>query len=248
MSCFRSCEIQALNPENPTLVEREICNLCFECTEACPSGALSRVGEHRSIDEVLAIIESDQPFFEASGGGVTLSGGEATIHMEYAGSLAKKIHSKGIHVLLETCGAFSMQRFDELLYPHLDLIYFDIKVFDTERHRELCGTDNDVILNNFAELHRRTEGGGIEVVPRIPLVPTLTATEDNLTAIAGFLRELGVRRVGLLPYNPLWHDKVLQLSPTADPPSVDALKRFMNPEHLASCRQTFDGFDLLKPC
>ena len=239
-ACRPLCTPGALTATNTAFVDRKRCTLCYECVDACPSGALERVGEKKSIREILDLVEKDLPFFETSGGGVTLSGGEATLFMEFAGELAKVLSAGKIHVLLETCGAFSTTSFDIHLYPHLKAIYYDLKLADAALHKKHCGTDNRLIFDNFATLHRRAKSGGVPILPRIPLVPDITATDKNLIAIATFLRALEVTEVALMPYNPLWPAKVAKLGQEAP-----ATERFLTAAELTQCRSHFDGFNLV---
>ena len=241
-ACLDACQPGALDPSLPGLVDRARCTLCFDCVGACAAGALEVVGRPLSVEQVLAEVDKDRPFFAASGGGLTLSGGEPTLHMRFAAELARRARARGIHVLLETCGAFDLGRFEAELAPHLDLVYFDLKVYDPGEHRRLCGADNATILDNFAALWGRRP---VDVRPRIPLVPGLTATDENLRALAGLLRELDVDRVTLLPYNPLWRDKLVKLGLPAPAGADDpALGRFMDAAELDRCRSWFAGLAL----
>ena len=121
--------------------------------------------------------------------------------------MARALKQESIALLLETCGHFDLARFDALLYPWLDAIYFDLKLHDGEQHHRWCGAPNRVILENVAELYARSRGGGVTLLPRVPLIPNVTATEDNLRDLAGFLKRLRVERVRLLPYDPTWIEK-----------------------------------------
>lgn len=242
LACLGRCKEGALDRQRKGFVVREKCSLCFDCVEACPSGALSRVGRALTAEEVLAKVKKDLPFFSASGGGVTLSGGEPTMHLELAAEVARGAKKLGVHVLLETCGQFELSRFERELYPHLDLIYYDLKLFDSAGHQRLCGTANRRILENFAALHRRQEAGGVELLPRIPLVPGMTATKENLCALAAFLKGLGAGKVALLPYNPLWPEKGQKLGAAAS--AFGPLGRFMSRDELAECRGFFSGFQV----
>jgi len=125
--------------------------------------------------------------------------------MEYLSPLAKKLKESGVHLCLETCGFYNQKQFTEELLPFLDLVYFDIKIFDRETHKKYCGVHNDLILQNFEELFRTKK---VSVLPRVPLVPDITTDRNNLTAIRDFFQKCGVEEIGLLPYNPLWLSKL----------------------------------------
>jgi len=242
-ACFDVCEAGALSKDLPDLIDRARCDLCFDCVDVCAAGALDVVGRPMSVERILAAVAKDRPFFEASGGGITLSGGEPTLFMRFAAELAGGAQALGIHVLLETCGAFDLGRFEAELAPRVDLVYFDLKLHDRDEHRRLCGADNATILRNFAALWRCQQ---VEVLPRIPLVPGMTATDSNLRTLAGFLRGLGVDRVALLAYNPLWGDKLAKLGLPGEPAAEDpALRQFMDDADLDRCRSWFSGITLV---
>lgn len=167
-----------------------------------------QIGHWMTIDELLYRLLQDKPFFASSGGGVTLSGGEATMQMDAAGQLLQRLKSEGVHTAIETSGFFHYQQFSQNLLPWLDLIYFDLKLIDAAASKRYCGRSNARILENFSRLLEDTE---IPVIPRIPLVPGITTSEENLRGIAAFLEQHGVKSCALLPYNPLWSDKLQKL-------------------------------------
>jgi pyruvate formate lyase activating enzyme len=240
--CVPACPTGALVAAADQRVDWDRCDACFQCLDACPSRALARVGRPFDLSEVLAAIEGDLPFLRASGGGVTLSGGEPTAHLREAGELAAALARRGVPVLLETAGHFDLRAFDAALYPHLDSIYFDLKIHDPVVHRLVCGVDNAIIRENFAALHRRHREGGVPVLARIPLVPGYTATPKNLLGLRDWLAELGVDRVMLLPYNPLWPQKLLRLGRA---PAPESLGRSMTREEIEGSRALFSGFTLV---
>jgi pyruvate formate lyase activating enzyme len=244
-SCLDVCPEGALARIHPMFVDREKCTLCFTCTEICPAEALTRVGREMSVADVAARVLRDQPFFATSGGGVTLSGGEPTLFMDFAAELARECRAGGVHVLIETCGLFAFDRFAEILLPHLDAIYFDLKLIDRDHHKQFCGTDNGPILANFAALQKHA-GERLTLLPRVPLVPGITDTENNLTGIAAFLRETGAARVALLPYHPLWRPKLGRLGSTT-PREVagDVFSKNLPRETLERCREAFAGFEIV---
>lgn len=234
--CADRCPDDAIGAEGPASLNRSLCTLDGVCVEACPSGALEMVGEKGNIDALLAVLLRDRVFFDSSGGGATLSGGEATLYCEFAGTLAKRLHQESIHVLLETCGYFDWQRFDTHLRQHVDLIYFDLKLIDPTLHERFCGRDNETIIDNLGRLI----AGGQEMLVRIPLVPGITDTSDNLGAASDFLRERGVNRVALLPYNPLWKTKSQGLGRDIRYEH----DRWYGEEQLKEARAFFEGFEV----
>ena len=243
-ACLEACPRSALDRNHPGYVDRRRCDLCGRCAGVCPSGALSLVGRRMSVEQIARAVEKDIPFFRNSGGGVTLSGGEPTLFLDFAARLAACLRERGVRVLLETCGLFNLNAFVDRLYPHLDSIYFDIKVFDRERHREICGVPNDAILANFKHLFRLYRQGGIPVLPRVPLIPGLTAVPENLSAIAAFLRAEGAQKLSLLQNNPLWFEKSRMIG---NEPAVPdgAMRGWIDRDRMFSLRRLFEGFEIV---
>ena len=192
-------------------VDRDICEGCFTCVSSCPAKAITRMGNPMTHEELLKKLLADKVFYDISGGGVTLSGGEATLCTEWVGLLAKMLHENGVRVLIETCGFFDYGLAAEHLLPFVDDIFCDIKIFDREKHKKYCGVYNDVILENFRRMTEDREKFGFNLMPRVPLVPGITDTEENLTQIADFMASCGVEKTDLLPYNPTWYSKTDKL-------------------------------------
>jgi len=236
-TCLGVCGPKALSRENPYFIDRKLCTLCFHCVDACPSGALSRVGNDLSVADVLAKILPDKPFFDNSGGGVTLSGGEPTLFMDCASELLKKLKVTGIHTLLETCGLFPFDAFERMLLPYLDAVYYDLKIYDREGHVRYCGVSNEKILNNFKRLVEAAGCRNLTLLPRIPLIPDITDTEANIRAIAGFLKNLGVSRGAVLSYNPLWFEKCAKIGADAPFRADPAKKTWIASERLRRVKE-----------
>jgi pyruvate formate lyase activating enzyme len=177
---------------------------CQKCYDRCPSGAIYRVGRQYSVDEVAEIIKKDTDFFRTSGGGVTFSGGEPMIHADFIAYLLDKITKYEIDMIIETAGNVSWENFEKLKgYPVR--FYYDIKLIDEEEHKRYTGHSNRQILDNLVRLKR----SGNYIMVRIPLIPDITDTENNLTDIIGFLKDndlIGLP-VELLPYNQLAETK-----------------------------------------
>ncbi len=244
-ACLDACEEGALDRADAGFVDRRKCTLCLRCAEACPSGALAAVGKYMEAEEVAATVEKDLPFFRTSGGGVTLSGGEPTLFMDYASELLRRLKDMDVHTIVETCGHFDLREFEDKLVPHADAVYFDLKLYDPEEHRKHCGIFNAAILENFTRLLRSGLDGGTPVLPRIPLVPGVTATDGNLSALAEFLRETGAAEVALLQYNPLWFEKSRKIGTESPLERHEATTTWMKAAELERCRSFFKGLNVL---
>ncbi len=170
------------------------------------------VGYYITLEELLYRVQQDRPIFMSSGGGVTLSGGEATSQMEFSHHFLMSLKKQNTHTAIETSGLFNYASFSKKLLPWLDLIYFDLKLYDDFQSRRYTGSSNKVILDNFKHLINEAE---IPVIPRIPLIPGITDSQHNLSGWAGFLRDLNVNDCTLLPYNPLWQGKMKSLGLTS---------------------------------
>lgn len=182
-----------------------------------------------------------------SGGGVTLSGGEPTLFMEFASDLLKKLRSLNIHNIIETCGQFNYNSFMELMCPYLDAVFYDIKLFAPREHEKYCRVDNSRILSNFEKLHRLYLEGGIEVLPRIALIPDITDTQKNLKDIALFLKKNGVTRVALLQYNPLWVEKAKKLGAANSYTEMEKMTQWLARSQVKECFAIFDDFEVNAP-
>ncbi|HFE38637.1 MAG TPA: glycyl-radical enzyme activating protein [Gammaproteobacteria bacterium] len=232
VACVKVCEPHCLSFVDRLHVNYEQCTRCDRCFDVCPTKALEPVGYWLSLEELMYRISIDIPFFQSSGGGVTLSGGEATQQMSFVHRLLVALKEKGIHTALETSGFFNYRRFKERLLPHLDLVYYDIKLIDDAESRKYTGQSNRLILENFKKL---IKDASVPVVPRIPLIPGVTTSKKNLTGIAKFLQALSIDKATLLPYNPLWHDKLERIHLA----SSYELSTFMSQEEKSRCVEYF---------
>jgi pyruvate formate lyase activating enzyme len=197
--CEDACQEGAILRGRETRIDRLRCNACGRCVETCPGKGLRKIGRFYEIEVLVEIILRDRAFYETSGGGVTLSGGEPTLWPDYAGELLRRLKLEGIHTTLQTCGYFEYSTFKKKILPYLDLIMYDLKLISPKEHLQYTGRDNQKILENFQLLLNE----GIKVIPRIPLVPGFTTSKENLEGISNFLKQNNVKEYSLLPYNPL---------------------------------------------
>ena len=184
--CLQHCPNAAHRMEAAGhVLDREACTECLVCAEGCYSGALEAVGREAAPEDVLAEVEKDRPFYEESGGGMTLSGGEPLMQPAFAGALLRGARERGLHTCIETCG-LAPRDVVESVVPHADLVLFDYKESDPERHRRWTGLSNEVILENL----RLVDGLGVPMILRCPIIPGLNLREDHLRGIAGAARSL----------------------------------------------------------
>lgn len=196
--CIKTCSEGAIQLDTKKKIFREKCSGCGKCAEICPAKALRIIGAYYPAGELVEILMKDRIFYETSYGGVTFSGGEPTLYADYAGEVMRELKKYHVHIALQTSGMFDIYDFQEKLLPYIDLIYYDIKLFDNEGHRKYTGRGNGRILENFICLIKLSN---IEIIPRVPLIPGITATQENLSHIADFLSKAGCLTYELLPYN-----------------------------------------------
>ncbi len=225
-ACVSVCPVSKHTISNETLrheVNHDIdCIGCGKCKEACLSSALSIVGETKTISELLEIIEEDRTFYEVSGGGVTLGGGEVLMQPEAATSLLMACKQAGINTAIETCGYAKLESVLKAA-EYVDLFLFDIKHIDSDRHFQLTGVRNERILGNLQELlHRK-----YNVKIRMPLLKGINDSEEEINKVMEFLTPYkdykNFKGIDLLPYHKMGVNKYNQLGmeyPIKDDPSL----------------------------
>ena len=202
--CVALCPQQHIVEANKMTLLRAGCTLCGKCADSCPTGALSLCGEEKTVAELLAEIEKDSHYYQATGGGVTFSGGECLLHPDFLAELARSCIEKGIHTAVETALFVPWSNVENLL-PYIRLFYADLKIADPEKHREYTEKDNRLILDNLRRLSETAEN----IIVRIPVIPTVNDTTEDFAGFADILRTLGkgVQKVELLRYNHLAKSK-----------------------------------------
>jgi len=198
-SCLRACKAGGV--EN-----RLLCVLCGDCVEACPTGAREIVGRVYTVDELLLELEKDRDFYQESGGGVTFSGGEPLLQANFLVSVLASCRARELHTAVDTTG-FAPTPVIREIARHTDLFLYDLKLMDPERHRHYTGVSNELILGNLKELVMMEAA----VVVRVPLIPGITDTDENLLAMAEFVQTLGLKRISLLPFHKMAADKHARL-------------------------------------
>lgn len=217
--CWEVCRQAAAVRPDSAEVDRQRCIRCGMCVAVCPTGARELVGRQRTVQEVMAEILQDRIFYDESGGGVTLSGGEPLMQPEFAHQLLAMCRAEGLHTALDTCGYG--RREDVLALADVtDLFLYDVKILDDDRHRQYTGVSNAVILENLMALCEVRANVWI----RVPVVPAFNDDVRDVEATAAWVASLGnIRQLYLLPYHALGTNKAERLglvpptAPTAGP-------------------------------
>ena len=178
-------------------MHRDICRRCGRCVDTCYSGALKTAGRSMSVEAVVEVLTRDEAFYQSSGGGITVSGGEPTMQPDFTLALLERCKEKGYNTALDTCG-YAAWRVLKSLLRHVDLVLYDLKHMDSVKHRDLTGVSNRLILDNL----KRLDGTGRTYVVRVPLIPTYNDSEENLEAMTKFFQTLtNAEYVEFLPYH-----------------------------------------------
>jgi pyruvate formate lyase activating enzyme len=196
-ACSAACQHGAIRLEaGRPIFERHICTGCGRCVVVCPGEARRLSGVRMTVEEVIREVLKDARFYENSGGGVTLSGGEPLAQPEFARSIFKRCKEAELHTTLDTCGWAPWPDIEKLL-EYVDLVLFDIKHLDASMHRGAAGQDNLLILENARKISRLKP-----MRIRVPLVPGFNDSSEAVSGIAAFVKdELGSRDIDLLAYN-----------------------------------------------
>ena len=203
-ACVAACPAgcHAISPEGHSL-DRAACTVCGACVAACPARSLEAIGYTVTVEGVLEDFLKDAPFYETSGGGVTVSGGEPFAQFPFLLALLKACKAAGLHTAVETCGFTTAEHLTEAA-PYIDLFLYDYKETDSALHRRFTGQDNARILDNLALLDRL----GAAVILRCPLIPGYNDREEHLRGIAAAAERFTcVQAVEVEPYHPLGSGK-----------------------------------------
>lgn len=202
--CEKVCEHGAPVPGGPG---NEKCELCFKCVEVCPAAARQRMGEWYTVEELEARVLRDRVYYETSGGGVTVSGGEPMVWPEFMAGFFKKLKGEKIHAALDTSAVVGGDKLDAVI-ENADLALIDLKIMDEKRHKAIVGVELQPLLDNM----RRIDASGTPLIFRVPVVPGHTDDKENLESMAGFMKDFEMlEKVELLPYHRMAEPKYRQL-------------------------------------
>jgi pyruvate formate lyase activating enzyme len=209
-SCVEACPNEAIGLlDNKSKTDRDRCTGKGECVFVSPNDARRIVGREMTAEEVFEDIKTDDIFYRASNGGVTLSGGDPVFQPDFSIAILGLCQSAGIHTAIETCGFLQWSRLKEIL-EYTDLVLYDIKHMNSSKHKEYTGVTNELILENAEKIHRELK---LPIYPRIPLISGYNDSLKNLQCTAEFIASKldGKNRVYILPYHRLGENKYKQM-------------------------------------
>lgn len=204
--CFKVCPNNAhsINTEGVHKIDRKLCSGCFTCAENCFSETLTGVGTTVDVEGVMQSILTDEPYFSISKGGVTFSGGECMLQIDFLQALLAECHNHNIHTAIDTAGHVPWAHFERII-DDVDLFLYDIKAADSSKHTELTGVSNALIIDNLNRLTKTNK----EIIIRVPLITGLN--EHEMDSIANILADFSITKVELIPYHKLGVSKYTAL-------------------------------------
>lgn len=229
--CISECPENAISKSKDViLIDHQKCKGWQKCIAGCPSGSFQVEGQYKTVAEIIAEVVKDKDFYEESGGGVTLSGGEVLQQIDVALALLRELKRHDIHRAIETTGYTASNLFEEFL-DQVDLVLFDLKHYDPDRHKAGTGVDNKIILQNM----RLAVAKKKNIIARIPVIP---AFNDGLQDAEGFctlLLAMGIKTVNLLPFHQFGQKKYERLGMEYNLQDVKQL----HPEDLKEYQKVF---------
>ena len=204
--CLEACKHgDIFEDENKKMtIDRQRCTECFVCAEACPAKALNIFGNLMSVNEVLAVVEQVSLFYSSSDGGLTLSGGEPTLQIDFAVAILKEARRRRINTAIETCGHTEWGNLEKVC-QHLNSILFDIKCIDEEKHKKFKNVSNELILSNFTKMCEQFPD--LPILVRNPVIPGFNDSEEDILALLNFIKGRKNVSYELLPYHRLGQPK-----------------------------------------
>lgn len=188
-------------------INRRFCNQCGKCASACPNSALEIKGEWMDVESVLEKAEQDREYYNASGGGLTVSGGEPLAHFDFTGRLLALSKQRGIHNCVETSGFVATEKIIQVA-NYVDIFLYDFKESDPERHLKFTGVKNDVILKNLFEL----DNIGTKIILRCPIIPGVNDRTSHFGEIARIAEQMkNIIEINIMPFHPMGRSKSIRI-------------------------------------
>ncbi len=229
--CVHTCPTQAIvHQDNRIIIDHHKCIGCLQCIAACPFKALSNEGEYKEVQDIVNECLQDTDFYEESHGGVTISGGEGMSQPSFLKELVKELKLHHIHLAIETTGYIPKDTFKELA-PLFDLLLFDIKHYDTNKHFDGTFVYNELIIDNL----KWTIENDIGVLPRIPIIPDFNDSLKDAQGFVKLLNDIGIKKVQLLPFHQFGEKKYEMLNLKY----LYKNKKALHPEDLVEYQQIF---------
>jgi pyruvate formate lyase activating enzyme len=228
--CIDACAYGALSlSDNRIHLDHNLCTDCLACVDVCRSGCIARIGAVVGVDEAVEKLLKDRPFYEKTGGGVTISGGEPLLQHEFVSDVLRRLHELGVHTALDTSGFASWDALASVI-EHVDLVLFDIKHLDRDKHRSIIGVDNEIILKNIRKCSSRAR-----IWTRTPLVPGFNDDFEVADSIVDLARKTGAQRCYFLPLH-RWGEHKYERIGLSNP--YAHLREFL-PEELAIWKERY---------
>ncbi len=222
-----ACPVHAIKTSGKRLeTDRNSCTSCGRCVETCYAGAREIMGKYFTLDNLLRIVEEDKAFYDKSGGGVTVSGGDPLMQAQFIREFLRECRDRRIHTAIETSGYAQWKTMERVL-EFTDLVLYDIKHMSSRRHRELTGVSNKLILQNL----KKTADRKVPIIIRIPLVPDSNDSEENIENTTKLVAQLkNVQEIHILPYHRLGMTKYQGLDreyklPNLSPPDAGKIQK-----------------------
>ncbi len=236
-TCVKVCPVNAVTLEDDGVhIARQKCTLCEECVKNCMPEALKISGKKMTVDEVFKVVKKDADYYEASGGGVTASGGEILAQADFVTALFKKCKEAGYHTNADTSGFGDPASLEKIL-EYSDLVFFDLKHMDPALHEKFTGQSNELILSNLALIVKK----GVPVIIRVPLIPGYNDSEENLKALAKAVADIAKdATVNILPYHRYGANKYRMIDMTYQLDNVPELTQ----EQLTKAKEIIESYGL----
>lgn len=205
--CAKRCPQNAIElKDNYPIVDENKCTLCGKCANFCPNNAREYVGQDMRVQELMNEIIKDEVFYDESNGGVTFSGGEPLLHVEFLSEVLERCKNRGIHTAVDTSGYVSWDKFEKIA-DKVDLFLFDLKLMNNEKHIKYMNAENVLILDNLKKLSDRE----VNIFIRMPIIAGINDDDEHIDEAIKFLSNLNILQVNLLPYHKMGMDKYRRL-------------------------------------